>query len=349
MFDGNSTLFEIKEFLSENKEDGVECPCCEGNVKVYRYTLNQGMAKSLICAYRHTIIKKPEEGWYHPATMLVSEFGLNPTNNNHTKLQLWGLIEPKSYELETGMWRITNRGERFIRGSILLPKWVKSYFYDVIEQSDELISIQEAHKIPFNLDDILNSKVYGDIVDEDRNHFRKRSNPNFSEDSILKDMKDYVESNVNRGVICPCCENLVKVRKETMIARIAKAMVLMYKYTMERKPEDGWIHLSSVFLKEYRQDSYGLSTTKAKYFGLIEPKRNLNGSKVNGVWRLTDRGKEFVKGKITVPKSVIIFRDEIYGYSEKVFRIEDAFGEMFSLDEVMNWYLKEDKMIMIAV
>jgi hypothetical protein len=78
---------------------------------------------------------------------------------------------------------------------------------------------------------------------------------------------------------------------------------------------------------------------KLRYWGLIEeePVRRDDGGRA-GWWQITDRGEQFVRGTLKVPKYALIFDgrllrlDETGGYVT----ITDALGKKFDWTELMT-------------
>lgn len=112
------------------------CPHCGASQVEYKRSLSKGLANSL--------------------RLLVSAGGvavpvcsLALTNSEYSafaKLRLWGVIEkiesPKDVKGRGGYWSITDKGWRFVRGEIQVPKYVIEYRGEVLEESEKMISIQ---------------------------------------------------------------------------------------------------------------------------------------------------------------------------------------------------------------
>jgi hypothetical protein len=49
---------------------------------------------------------------------------------------------------------------------------------------------------------------------------------------------------------------------------------------------------------------------KLRYWGLVQKAINENGSRNQGCWSITQKGKDFVDGKILIPKGVWTYRGE---------------------------------------
>lgn len=59
--------------------------------------------------------------------------------------------------------------------------------------------------------------------------------------------------------------------------------------------------------------------------------------KSSGYWAITDKGKQFVKGQITVPSRILVFNNKFRGFSAKSVdtNFRQAFGNEFNYEEVM--------------
>lgn len=106
-------LGDVRKWVRERADTskGVECPTCEGRVKVYWRHVNASMARDLIIAFR-----KARRDWFHQPTVLPTARG-----GDFTKMRYWDLIEPMPGEradgsTRTGWWRITDEGEEWLRG-----------------------------------------------------------------------------------------------------------------------------------------------------------------------------------------------------------------------------------------
>jgi hypothetical protein len=49
---------------------------------------------------------------------------------------------------------------------------------------------------------------------------------------------------------------------------------------------------------------------KLRYWGLVEKAVNEEGRRIAGHWSMTEKGIDFIKGRITIPKSVWTFRGD---------------------------------------
>ncbi len=166
MIQGNvfgMTIGEAREAIMQDRQFGTRCPCCERPVKEYKRNLNSGMTLALIHMARVTIRRNVDNGWMH-----IDDFGafaLNGekyqcTNLEYSKLRFFGLIESSGEAGErtpsAGCWRVTQTGFRFLRGG-RVPKWVRVYLNQKIEESEESVTAREALNVKFDFDELMSS------------------------------------------------------------------------------------------------------------------------------------------------------------------------------------------------
>lgn len=156
-----SNLVEARAFLVENFDKGAPCPLCKQFVKRYRRKLNSSMARALIAIYHYHRANGPAA--FDVATYLrTPHLKLAQSQGDWAKLQYWGLIVQKpglrsDGSWRNGMWSITERGERFARGEIRVPKHIYMYNGDALASShdDKTTSIQEALGEKFNYAELM--------------------------------------------------------------------------------------------------------------------------------------------------------------------------------------------------
>lgn len=117
----STSLSEAREYVDEQAAgDGVNCPCCGQFAKVYRRRLNTGMARSLITMWRSA-----GREWQHVPTTVGGK------SREEGKLRYWGLVEerttPRDDGGRAGWWRVTEKGERFVRNGLAVPQYAIVY------------------------------------------------------------------------------------------------------------------------------------------------------------------------------------------------------------------------------
>jgi hypothetical protein len=145
-----STLKEAKAFLNSNYEKGTQCPCCNQLVKLYKRKLNSGMARTLIelynCGDRFIHVKNH-----------LREQQLNNTHD-FTLLRYWGLITAPDVESTgqaSGLWKITEKGQKFCRGEIVVNRHVLIVVNRHLGFSDEKTTIQDSLGSRFKYNELM--------------------------------------------------------------------------------------------------------------------------------------------------------------------------------------------------
>ena len=142
----------------------------------------------------------------------------------------------------------------------------------------------------------------------------------------------YLRENLNTGTTCPCCKQMVKLYKRKITGVTAAGLTILYR----NNKRVGFMQYVSV--PELLTDKKYTDVTKLYYWDLIEPLRSSreDGSKRVGMWRMTQKGIDFVEGKIAVDKNVFVYNNKVYRRSEEKATIRDCFGLKFNYEELMS-------------
>jgi hypothetical protein len=146
------TLAAARQWLHDQaRNGGARCPCCDQFAKVYRRNINSGMARSLITMYRRGGL-----GWLHIPTSIPAR------SREEGKLAYWKLVEeaqePREDGGRAGWWRVTTKGESFIKRNLRLPKFVFVYDAGVLSFDDaETVNIRDCLGNKFDLNELLRS------------------------------------------------------------------------------------------------------------------------------------------------------------------------------------------------
>lgn len=142
------------------------------------------------------------------------------------------------------------------------------------------------------------------------------------------------------GSDCPCCGQHVKMRSESLTRTVVEPLIWMAENFClidwsAGKPQllkSSWVSVSKSAPRQFRTSRH---YTRAKYWGLIE--RSIEDSVeeqlTSGLWRLTQRGLDFISGIIALPKKALVYLGVERGYDGEQIYIEDALREEFSLKE----------------
>jgi hypothetical protein len=164
-FKGTETINEAQRYMRERIKEGVQCPCCYQNVKMYYRPLSSSMVYGLMLIYRefNRTFGPPVE-WLHVENFFKDIKGLpSSVRGDIPKLRFWGLIEPFSCGLDdgnpnNGMYRITDLGRKFVEGKVLLQNKVKLYNNKFYGFAGPEVDIFVALKNKFNYNEIIKTK-----------------------------------------------------------------------------------------------------------------------------------------------------------------------------------------------
>lgn len=152
--------------------------------------------------------------------------------------------------------------------------------------------------------------------------------------SLLKEAREYVETERTEGVTCPCCGQFAKVYRRTIHAAMARSAIDLWRREAYQSEDgcmaSGWTHLT-------RAGNPGGDEAKLRYWNLLEEQDAVreDGGRA-GYWRLTKRGVHFVRDALVVPKYALIYNGKCLGHEEPLIGIRDALGSKFNYEELMQ-------------
>lgn len=153
----------------------------------------------------------------------------------------------------------------------------------------------------------------------------------------IGEARQFLIENGEKGTICPCCERIVKIYHRSITSAMAYGIVLIYRY-FKNHPNAEWLHIEDYFKTLDIPSSIRGDVAKLKYWELLEGKKGLreDGSKRNGYYRMTEKGKMFAQNQLQVPKYMIMANRKCLGFSDELTYINACFGRKFNYDELMN-------------
>lgn len=153
----------------------------------------------------------------------------------------------------------------------------------------------------------------------------------------LEEAKQYVEDNKEDGVVCPCCSQFAKIYERSITSAMAYGLILVYRNQKSGLAPE-WLHVENYLKKQEIPSSIRGDFSKLRFWGLVVPKKDVrsDGSKRTGFYKMTSKGVDFVKYRITVPAKVRLFNNEFLGYTGKEINIGEALGKRFHYMELMG-------------
>lgn len=148
---------------------------------------------------------------------------------------------------------------------------------------------------------------------------------------------------MNKGCKCPVCNQNVRLQKYTINSEMAKCLIDLYKLNKSH-PEKNWFHVAEDIKISIKVSG---AFAKLRYWGLIQqlPKdSSITVKRTSGMWRITDKGIDFVLNKISVPKFIKVYNQTFYGFDEekndknKPITVTDAIASKFNYNDLLNNY-----------
>jgi len=145
------------------------------------------------------------------------------------------------------------------------------------------------------------------------------------ETTTIAAAKKIMREKIEKGVLCPCCNQGVKMYQWRLDSQSAKLLIDFYK----RRGE--WVHP----LDDLNANNGNYA--KMRHFGLIEAKEKTEDDKrASGLWRITAKGINFVICETKIPEKVRIYNNDAYGFIGEQITIKQALGKKFSYTELMS-------------
>jgi len=147
-----------KLFADMRAKEKRHCPCCGHYCQYYKRKLHRVMALDVIWLYRQHQ-KTPWE-FVRVQNRKLGGRQYSADTGDLGKLKHWQLVEqmPNLNEDKktSGYWRITMRGIAFAQKQITVPKYALLYLDEVIEFSEERITLADALPDWFSYRELMN-------------------------------------------------------------------------------------------------------------------------------------------------------------------------------------------------
>jgi hypothetical protein len=139
--------------FEETLADGTVCETCGRWAHLDKRRINRTMLRALTWLYT-------EFGgeWVHVPTAF-REAGEYDLSKQYSTLRWWGLIEPRPHPKnpkhhQSGVWRVTRRGQQFLHGRVEVPEFVWTYNGEVRDTSKGRVLVHEVDK-DFDIREVL--------------------------------------------------------------------------------------------------------------------------------------------------------------------------------------------------
>jgi len=156
----------------------------------------------------------------------------------------------------------------------------------------------------------------------------------------LNDAIDWTGSHMRQGAYCPCCGQLTKIYRRKLNSSMAYALILIYKRS--RQETGGWFHVPShiagLGLKGAVAAAIRGDWAKLVHWELIEPQQGPHEGegRTSGIWRVTERGRDFVLGLTREREYVLIYDGNCIGLDGDLISIQTALKNRFNYEELLR-------------
>lgn len=135
------------------------------------------------------------------------------------------------------------------------------------------------------------------------------------------------------GTYCSCCFSFCKMYKRKLNVSMSVVLIYLNKY-----PKDVYIFVEKMIADKGLPHSFRADFHKLVFWKMIEGKEGKldDGNPDNGLYRITEKGRCFVRGEISVPEYALIYHDKCEWFSEKLIFIREALKNKFNYDELMH-------------
>jgi hypothetical protein len=151
------SLGSARAYVIGNRAEGVVCPCCDQFAKVYKRKINKNHIATMVEVWkiqRENIIRDGgnQNDWVYLPNIAQK-------SRDFATAQYFGLIEQKPGERDdgakqTGWWRITSEGLRFLRDALPLRTYAHIYNGVVTGYSGRMTSVDKIYK-GFNYNELM--------------------------------------------------------------------------------------------------------------------------------------------------------------------------------------------------
>jgi hypothetical protein len=152
-----------------------------------------------------------------------------------------------------------------------------------------------------------------------------------------------IEDRCNEGLPCPLCGQRVQVYWRNINSEMAWVAIRLYRYGLENGEDFAYMPDISAGKKHFGWGDYA----KLRHWGVLEEQSGTreDGSNRVGYWRITDLGRQWVTGIVSLPRYVRVYNNQALGpptpYSKSgelrpEVSIRDALNTKFDYDALMR-------------
>lgn len=154
--------------------------------------------------------------------------------------------------------------------------------------------------------------------------------------ATLADAQAFLKENAKKGAVCPCCRQKVQLVEREIQSTAARVLIILHHHFQK---DSEWLHVPSHLESIARQSGTVQKDSgwaRLTYWGLIEEKPKDTGKRA-GFYRITEKGNQFAKGEIKLPKYAMVYNDRFLGFTPSCpeVSVTDCLGKEFSYEDLM--------------
>lgn len=146
-------------------------------------------------------------------------------------------------------------------------------------------------------------------------------------DWTLAQVRELVWSGLSEGrqLTCPACEQTVGMRRRSISGRQAAGLIRLAQVSAPGE----YVHLTSIL-----KTNDGEPSKLAGWGLIVEDNRKREDGGRAGFWAVTDAGRRWIRGEITVPMYTYWYNRRVLGTGGPQQTIEDRLGKKFDLRDL---------------
>lgn len=157
-----------------------------------------------------------------------------------------------------------------------------------------------------------------------------------SDQLTIREARDLMRPHLSKGIKCLCCHQRTQMYSRSLTSSMIYALI---SFSNADQPEDGFIHAEDYFKEQVNSpSSIRGDFPKNRFWGFIESKgdKKEDGNPSSGYYKITQKGLDFICGKILVQKKVKLYNNQFYGFDGPETDVFAVIKNKFDYQALMN-------------
>lgn len=148
----------------------------------------------------------------------------------------------------------------------------------------------------------------------------------------LEEARAEIQSSLDDGIVCPCCDKYVRRYRRKFNASMSRALIWLYRAALDS--DSGWVDVPKMAPRWLVRTN---QLPSVRWWGLIERHPNTDGAtKHSGLWRVTEAGRSFVQSELKLKSTVVTYNGSPVGFEGNEIYIRESLGTKFDYSELMG-------------